>query len=179
MVVYWHGYLSWARCRFAYGPAELPLPLTVSCSSKSRLVLPFWYWLTRIVLDKGLLNRCCFCHTYLLLLLLLQPFYGPPGLCVGLPGWASIRKVKPERQNLLNYIALVNSPTFKISLLSVQVYYFLIILFLSLFLLKKIWMLVCRSRCMTLVLVSRPKWQGFGLHLELKQTLRSCTLVIF
>jgi len=24
----------------------MPLPLTVSCSSKPRLVLPFWYWLT-------------------------------------------------------------------------------------------------------------------------------------
>jgi len=31
---------------------QMPLPLTVSCSSKSRLVLPFWYLLTRIVLDK-------------------------------------------------------------------------------------------------------------------------------
>ena len=26
------------------------LPFTVSCSSKSRLVLPFWYWLTRVVM---------------------------------------------------------------------------------------------------------------------------------
>jgi len=30
----------------------MPLPLTNSCSSKSRLVLPFWYRLTRVVLDK-------------------------------------------------------------------------------------------------------------------------------
>jgi len=30
----------------------MPLPLTVSCSSKSRLVLPFWYWLTWVVPDK-------------------------------------------------------------------------------------------------------------------------------
>jgi len=37
----------------------MPLPLTISCSSKSTLVLPFWYWLTRVVLDKGLLNGCC------------------------------------------------------------------------------------------------------------------------
>ena len=37
------------------------LPLTVSCSSKSSLVLPFWYRLTRIVLDKGPFNGCCFC----------------------------------------------------------------------------------------------------------------------
>ena len=35
---------------------QMPLPLTISCSSKSRLVLtflvlPFWYLLTRVVLD--------------------------------------------------------------------------------------------------------------------------------
>jgi len=31
-------------------------------SVKSRLVLPFWYWLTRVVLDKGPLNGCvCMC----------------------------------------------------------------------------------------------------------------------
>ena len=29
----------------------MPLPLTVSCSGKSRLVLPFWYRLTRVVPD--------------------------------------------------------------------------------------------------------------------------------
>jgi len=28
-------------------------------SVKSRLVLPFWYWLTRVVPDKGPLNACC------------------------------------------------------------------------------------------------------------------------
>jgi len=30
----------------------MPLPLTISCSSKSRLVLPFWFRLTRVVPDK-------------------------------------------------------------------------------------------------------------------------------
>ena len=35
-----------------------PLPLTVSCLVKSRLVLSFWYWLTRVVLEKGPLNGC-------------------------------------------------------------------------------------------------------------------------
>jgi len=31
-------------------------------SLKSRLVLPFWYWLTRVVLEKGPLNVCvCVC----------------------------------------------------------------------------------------------------------------------
>jgi len=32
------------------------MPLTISCSSKSRLVLYFWYQLTRVVLDKWMLN---------------------------------------------------------------------------------------------------------------------------
>ena len=30
----------------------MPLPLTISCSIKSILVLPFWCWLTRVVPDK-------------------------------------------------------------------------------------------------------------------------------
>ena len=41
--------------------AELmPLPLTISCSSKTnpRLVLPFWYRLTWVVPDEGPLNGC-------------------------------------------------------------------------------------------------------------------------
>ena len=34
-------------------------------SVKSRLVLPFWYWLTRVVLEKGPLNACvCACAAY-------------------------------------------------------------------------------------------------------------------
>jgi len=43
----------------------MPLPLIVSCFSKmslasikSRLVLHFWYRLTRVVTEKGLLNVC-------------------------------------------------------------------------------------------------------------------------
>jgi len=38
----------------------MPLLLTVSCFIKSRLVLPFWYWLTCIVPHKGLLNVCVY-----------------------------------------------------------------------------------------------------------------------
>jgi len=34
------------------------LPLTVFASVKSRLVLPFWYRLTRLVPEKGPLNGC-------------------------------------------------------------------------------------------------------------------------
>jgi len=43
---------SWCHCHW----------LSVA-SVKSRLVLPFWYWLTRVVPDKGPLNGCvCVCH---------------------------------------------------------------------------------------------------------------------
>jgi len=34
----------------------MPLPLTDSCFSKIQLGLTFWYWLTRVVPDKGPLN---------------------------------------------------------------------------------------------------------------------------
>ena len=47
----WHGCLRWgAGLHIAH---QMPLPLTVSCSSKSRLVLPFWYLLTRVVPDSS------------------------------------------------------------------------------------------------------------------------------
>jgi len=46
----WCGYLSGAKCRFAYAQL-MPLLLTIICSSKSRLVLPFWYQLTLVVPD--------------------------------------------------------------------------------------------------------------------------------
>ena len=36
----------------------LPLPLTVFCFSKIQIGLPFWYWLTRVVPEKGPLNGC-------------------------------------------------------------------------------------------------------------------------
>jgi len=35
----------------------MPLPLTVSCFSKIK-ILPFWYQLTRVVPDTGPLNGC-------------------------------------------------------------------------------------------------------------------------
>jgi len=36
----------------------MPLPLTVSCFSKIQIGFTFWYRLTRVVPDKGLLNGC-------------------------------------------------------------------------------------------------------------------------
>jgi len=53
----WCGYLSGARCRLAYGPADTTATHCLA-SVKSRLVLPFWYRLTLVVPDKGPLNGC-------------------------------------------------------------------------------------------------------------------------
>jgi len=36
----------------------MPLPLTVSCFSKVKIGLPFWYRLTWVVPEKGPLNGC-------------------------------------------------------------------------------------------------------------------------
>jgi len=52
----WCGYVSGSRCRLHMAQL-MPLSLTISCSSKFRLVLPswilpLWYWLTRAVPDK-------------------------------------------------------------------------------------------------------------------------------
>ena len=58
----WHGYLSGARCRLAYGPADATSTHCLFASVKSRLVLPFWYRLTRVVPEKGPLKGCaCAC----------------------------------------------------------------------------------------------------------------------
>jgi len=51
----WHDYLGWGAD--LHMAQQMPLPLTISCSSKSRLVLPFlilpfWYLLTQVVPDK-------------------------------------------------------------------------------------------------------------------------------
>jgi len=52
----WCGYLSEARCRLAYCHWCHCHSLSLA-SVKSRLVLPFWYWLIQVVRDKGPLNR--------------------------------------------------------------------------------------------------------------------------
>ena len=46
------------RCADLHMAQLMPLPLTVSCFSKIQIGLPFWYRLTRVVLDKGPLNGC-------------------------------------------------------------------------------------------------------------------------
>ena len=58
----WRGYLSGARCRLAYDPADATHCHSLSLDSvKSRLFFPFWYRLTYVVRDKGPLNGCACC----------------------------------------------------------------------------------------------------------------------
>ena len=52
---------SWCHCH----------SLSVA-SVKSRLVLPFWYRLTRVVPEKGPLNGCV-CYLYLFIFIFVQP----------------------------------------------------------------------------------------------------------
>jgi len=60
----WFGYLSGARCRLLlHRPMVQLMPLRPKTPSslasfKSRLVLPFWYQLTQVVLEKRPLNEC-------------------------------------------------------------------------------------------------------------------------
>jgi len=48
----------WSEVQICTMAQVVPLPLTVSCF---RVVLPFWYWITCVVPDKGPLNGCCWC----------------------------------------------------------------------------------------------------------------------
>jgi len=55
----WHGYLSGARCRLAYGLADASATHCLLLQ-KIQLVLLFWYRLTWVVPEKGPLNgRVC------------------------------------------------------------------------------------------------------------------------
>jgi len=55
-------YLSGARSDLHMAQL-MPSPLTVSCFSKIQIGFSFWYWLTRVVPDKGPLNGCV-CGVY-------------------------------------------------------------------------------------------------------------------
>jgi len=54
------GYLSGVRCRLAYMPSWCHCHSLSRASVKSRLVLPFWYRPTLVVLEKGPLNGCVY-----------------------------------------------------------------------------------------------------------------------
>ena len=63
----WRGYLVWlsvcSEVQIAYVPADATATHCLA-SLKSRLVLPFWYWLTRVVPVKGPLNGCMYEYIY-------------------------------------------------------------------------------------------------------------------
>jgi len=54
----WHGYLSGARCTLAYGRADATATHCLLLQQNPDWLLPFWYRLTRVVLDKGPLKGC-------------------------------------------------------------------------------------------------------------------------
>ena len=47
-------------CILHGGPADATATPSSLASLKPRMVLPFWYWLTQIVLEKRPLNGCMF-----------------------------------------------------------------------------------------------------------------------
>jgi len=55
---------DWSEVQTCIWPSTYHCYSLSLASVKSRLFLPFWYWLTRVVPDKGPLNRCvCVCVT--------------------------------------------------------------------------------------------------------------------
>jgi len=60
---------SWCHC--------IPEPPSSLASFESRLVLPFWYWLTKVVLEKRPFNRCNSCSSV---------YYFPNALVAGSKG---------------------------------------------------------------------------------------------
>ena len=68
----WYGYLSGARCRLAYGPADATATDCL-CFSKIQIGFTFWYRLTWVVPDKGPLNGCvCVCMCDIMLCALCE-----------------------------------------------------------------------------------------------------------
>jgi len=53
----------WSEVQICIMAQLMPLPPNISCFSKIQIgFLPFWYWLTWVVPDKGPLNVCvCVC----------------------------------------------------------------------------------------------------------------------
>ena len=90
---------------------QMPLPLTISCSSKSRLVLPswclpFWCLLTRVVPDKfQKSSKTVVCVLYMSLVSLIKF-----NICVlkmpFCPNHPSIHPSLRERSNSLVYVMI-------------------------------------------------------------------------
>ena len=70
----WHGYLVWSEVQTCIWPSWCHRHKLSLASVKSRVVLPFWYRLIRVVSDKGPLNCCvCMFPWYFLTLVALIP----------------------------------------------------------------------------------------------------------
>ena len=55
-------------------PSQTPSSLL---SFKSRLVLPFWYWLTQVVLENRSLNGCSHCSVIVVVVVALKLTWVP------------------------------------------------------------------------------------------------------
>jgi len=54
----------------------MPLPPIISCFSKIQNGLPFWCWLTQVVLEKRSLNACVVCVSVIKLIGLTKKLVG-------------------------------------------------------------------------------------------------------
>ena len=61
----------WSKVQTCMWPSWCHCHSLSLASAKSRLVLPFWYWLTWVVPEKGPLNGCV-CVVYLYFMMLLK-----------------------------------------------------------------------------------------------------------
>jgi len=53
--------ICWGKVQICIWPSLCHCHSLSLASVKSKLVLSFWYCLSRVVQDKGLLNGCCCC----------------------------------------------------------------------------------------------------------------------
>ena len=54
----------WSKVQTCTWPSWCHCHSLSLASVKSSLFLPFWYWLTQVVVDKGPLNGCVFCRPF-------------------------------------------------------------------------------------------------------------------
>ena len=63
----------WSEVQTCIWPSRCHFHSLCLASVKSRLVLPFWYWLTQVVPDKGPLNGCMYVCKELTWCFILKP----------------------------------------------------------------------------------------------------------